>query len=287
MTEFRNLTFQAVAAARHSHQNSPSVHLSFKDLQFADPGGIAGLACWLEDRQRAGIELLLDVDPANDAFQYLQNMNLFAALGIELEERFKRHDPGKRFVRMERVDWQADTDDVTARVASCLAVNDRFVRSRLHNCLSECADNIKMHAAGTGYVIAQKYPRTKEYRLALVDFGVGIRHTLCVNPDFAESVQSDQDALEMACQRGTSGKKYMQDRNDPRHFGQGLFEVDTIATAPSCHFALHSGGASRFRNNERVHCNTAFWQGTALILHLAHDGLERAASEVSNVKGGR
>ena len=115
------------------------------------------------------------------------------------------------------------------------ATTDRLARASLRITLDEIAENVVHHADTPvgGFAAAQRWTRSNEVEIAVVDLGVGVRASLRKNPQHADVV-SDVDAIARALQpRVTSTPE--------RNAGIGLFITKLLLEANGGLLVVRSG----------------------------------------------
>jgi len=134
---------------------------------------------------------------------YLMRMDLVRVVmpDAETTEPFVRNPPlgfrpCREFVSAE--ECQAVARDLTeALVERC--ATDEVARAAIRICLDELAENVVHHAASPlgGFAAAQGWPRSRQFEIAIVDVGVGIRRSLTNNPRYAD-IEEDVTAITTA-----------------------------------------------------------------------------------------
>lgn len=241
---------------------------------FYRPIALAALAACVADRVDRGLPTLFETDdPGSNVWRYMQRIDFFGALGIELPESFERHPPDGRFAPLVRL-----RDLSTARRhADALS---EFLESQLPTLapsparmarfvMEELGANIVQHSARpqTGFGLAQAFPKVGRFELAFADRGVGFAASLQRNPELAGRIHSDAEALQIALAPGVSGV------GDPRrNMGFGLKLLSSFSDHLGADLWIASGDAVLHRRNSvgsgrmSTVLATPRWRGTWVCL---------------------
>lgn len=238
---------------------------------FLRPTGIVLLASGIARRQQAGLRtrLISDVG-AESSFQYLQRIDFFSALGVEMHETVQRHDSQGRFVTLKRITDEATAHALAETSAACLqAVLGGGPSSPLRMArfvFEELGVNIVQHseAPDTGFGVLQSLGDRIE--IAFADSGIGFLASLQKNPEFAGRVEEEAEALQLAVGKGVTGT------SAPRHnMGWGLALLQDFADRMDGDLWVASGTAVlRRRTLAGVRTTTvhpsAPWRGSWICL---------------------
>jgi anti-sigma regulatory factor (Ser/Thr protein kinase) len=221
----------------------PELTLRLPAGAFVRPTGIVLLAAGIAERQRSGLRTRIVRDPgAEDAWQYLQRIDFFAALGVSIDEDFERHDPRGRFVTLRRI-----TDERLARAlaeesADCLEARVQGVASSLLRTarfvFEELGVNVVQHsgAPDTGFGVLQSYSNRIE--IAFADRGIGFLASLQRNPELAGRIEDEAEALQLAVGKGLTGTSAPR-----KNMGWGLALLQQFADLLGGELWIASGGA--------------------------------------------
>jgi hypothetical protein len=210
-------TFITLLGLQASQANGRPLVVDMQEVAFYTPGPIAGLLVALHRWVGEGREVRLENAEFAPAFTYLQRMDFFAMCGLKLPESFRRHDGQGRFVALRRIDPKlaGDVDAVAMEIARCLfpeqADSDDPEKTGPHDlaiyAITELINNVLQHARAGGFTLAQVYPQLGLMRLAIADFGIGIRGSLAETwPDLENPAASDLDAIRLALRPKVSSK---------------------------------------------------------------------------------
>jgi anti-sigma regulatory factor (Ser/Thr protein kinase) len=178
---------------------------------FIAPAGLVVLAAGVADRKARALKTAISFAPdATDAKRYLQRIDFFAELGVQMSEDCSRHDTDGRFVPLRRI-----TDLKIARSLADQAAE--FLETQLPDLspsplrmarfvIEELGANIVQHSgrAETGFGVAQAFSKSRSLQIAFADRGVGFLRSLKDNPDLAARIDDDAIALQFALSRGIS-----------------------------------------------------------------------------------
>ncbi len=241
-----------------------------RELRLISPVGLATFASILliaarKDRFQEGFFLR----PRREHVRtYLSRMNFHSVVGVR-ERRLERphRSPRRgRFRELVEVSTADECDRVTVQLRGVLARSAGLGDVILDNvsyCLAEVLENVIQHAESptNGVACAQAYPGSHAVELAIIDSGIGVRGSLSKNPQYADLIRSDEDAVRLALQRGVTS-------NPGRNSGEGLFFVRELLSR-SGKMILQSGDVvlTVGRRGETVR-KAPWWPGTMVGLRL-------------------
>lgn len=177
--------------------------------------------------------------------RYIERMNLIRQLvGGEVAEGFTRREP-EGFRPVERFasgdDYWTMAGSLTDAVAERCRV-DKGGKSAIRVCLDEICENVVHHADTElgGFAAAQGWPRkNREFEIAIVDLGVGIRSSLTKNPDYAH-ITDDATAIATALQPRVTA-------TPERNGGIGLFVTSMLLAINGGILLVRSGTGAVFQ----------------------------------------
>lgn len=250
---------------------APDLTLILPPGTFLRPIAIVLLASGIAERQQRDWRTSLVAQAGSEnAYQYLQRIGFFAALGVSTTERFTRHEPAGRFVELRRI-----TDERIARTLAEESVD--CLRGQLTDVptsplrmarfvFEELGVNIVQHseAPATGFGVLQSFSWGLE--IAFADRGVGFLSSLQKNPEFAGRVEDDAEALQLAVGKGVTGT------SAPRHnMGMGLGLLQDFSDRLGGDLWIASGAANLRRRTvagartTTIHA-TESWRGSWICL---------------------
>ena len=188
-------------------------------------------------------------------FRYLQRIDFFNRLGIDLPEDFERHAPGTAFVALREIPLGVVTiknDEMATELAACMAGAESGDVFQLSQCaLGEVIANVKQHAERPGFACAQRFQRDEMSRIGIADCGVGLRESFrrTGSPKFREEM-NDLQALELAMAPYGSSKAHLtaSPYGETANKGLGLTMTRFMAAETYGHFFLSSGKAWWYRD---------------------------------------
>ncbi len=224
--------FNALGSYAAQVPKSESLVLDMQSVRFYTPGAIATLIATIQywqTRQQREIHLLNS--ESAPAYSYWQRMDFFAQCGLALPEIFTRRDPSGRFVSIKRISGDASgrVDAIAEEIAACLfpsqAKFDDPEKTGPYDLVvyatTELINNVLQHAHSGAFIIAQVYPKQNAVRLAIADFGIGIRGSFEeAKPPFWNAVMDDLDTIQLALKPEISSKTHVS-----RAWGMGAINA--------------------------------------------------------------
>lgn len=196
------------------------VHLDFGRVRFYIPGAIVLLVARIKKWKAEGKRVRLYDAYSCPAFAYLQRINFFFSLGLELPEDFERHASQNRFVTIEQIGGAKGkpVGSLATDVARCIAPESDTddpetsgVFDLLEYGVSELALNVVQHSDSVGFCCAQFTPKSQLVRVGISDFGRGIRESFQFfnSPHWREGM-NDREAILAALEPRVSCKTHLQ-----------------------------------------------------------------------------
>ncbi len=254
---------------------SDGVDVDWGGVTFASVSQVGALAAVQLRGKAAGRKQEVS-RPKSDAMGYLQRIDYFSSLGIDIDEQFVRHDTASRLVpiSMIRVDGgEPDPNEITAKVKTVITSHvglSKSVSDNLDLSLGEIIDNVIQHSGtdAPGVACAQYYKKHGYVEVCVADCGVGIPASMSENPAYAG--KDDDELLEMAFQRNT-GQWYGRSRigTEMVSGGMGLSFASSLVRAIGGHiWAISRGSAVHVsaRGTERL--SGLFYPGTLIVVRV-------------------
>ena len=244
--------------------NEPMV-FDFQPVSFYVPGAITALLATLQRGNDQGYVISLANVETAPAFTYLQRVDFFRHCGIDLPESFYRHDSSRRFVPLRRVDRSTteNVDSISRGIAACLfpeqAESDDPEFCAAHDLVtyatSELLLNAVQHARAPAFVMAQSYQQNDSVRIAVADYGIGIRGSFEESrPDFWNSELDDLDAVQLALKPTVSSKAHVASGwGEAVNAGVGLSILKELTLDTDGIFTLASHTAFHQTNHQARH----------------------------------
>jgi hypothetical protein len=233
----------------------PDLEVDFTRAHFYIPMAVTALLARIDyARSNGGTVKLIGLRECKN-FHYLQRIDFFNQLGIELEEDFVRHAPGTAFVPLREIPLGLVTiknDEMATELAACMAgaeAGDVFQLSQY--ALGEVIANVKQHAERPGFACAQRFQRDEMSRIGIADCGVGLRESFrrTGSPKFRQEM-NDLQVLELAMAPYGSSKAHVTASlyGETANKGLGLTMTRFMAAETYGHFFLSSGKAWWYRD---------------------------------------
>lgn len=273
------------------------VQLDFSNLRKVTPAGLTTLAATIVRWRREYRQVELCGLRECPIIEYLQRMDVLKACGVEMDEKFLRHESKGRFVPVKLVD--VDVTQLGKEMAGCLAPGGEDYEHPMaglydlsNYVITEVANNTRQHSSGLGYAAAQLTRVEGMVRIALSDNGIGILRSL-QQVEFRGSDQmNDTEAIQKALEARVSSKA-----GDPNE-GVGLTLVANLTRLARGWLAIVSGtGVVTIAGNGRIAAGTlpsgGHYQGTLVggvfpqkTTHDFADLIDRAKVEAGLLRRG-
>jgi hypothetical protein len=234
-----------------------TLDFDFTRVVFYIPAAITILIARIDHARRRGINVRFLGLKKCKSFRYLQRIDFFDQLQIELLEDFERHDQGTDMVPLREVTPGTvglRDDPVVSELAACIAnstESDCFLLSQYS--LGEIVANLKQHAGEKGFVCGQYLPKNDLVHIGIADSGIGIRESFRQTsaPHYNDAM-SDGQVLEFAMARGRSSKAHLKTAyGESANKGIGLTITRFLVSECYGIFFLASGTAWWLRNGIR------------------------------------
>lgn len=207
---------------------------------------------WLREKRK--IQLLNY--QSCEAFRYLQRIDFFEQLGIDIPEDFHRHDAAGRFLPIRQVGFSSGgLGKIATELAQCVVPgadwNDDTYKL-VQYVAGEILGNAVQHSGGVAWVSAQYFPKGGLVRVAVADNGGGILESFKGTP-LHEPEMTDEDAVRKASEPGVSSGKYrLAPYGRPHNRGLGLSVVDDLARQSLGYMQIVSMAGWRSRDMDNV-----------------------------------
>ncbi len=260
--------------------------MDFSELRRVTPAGLVALAATVFRWQRENRSVRFEGLKACSILGYLQRMDLFKTLGIELREKFSRHEAKGRFVPIRLIDHEVDK--MGTELAGCLAPGGEDYEHPMAHLyslswyiLTEIANNARQHSGGKGFVSAQVNRTEGFVRLAIADNGRGILKSFD-GFDWSKNM-TDAEAIKKALLPTVSCK------GSPTNEGVGLTLVAELVKQTKGWFLIVSGGGTvqiaPYKSFEVKDLpNAARYQGTLVVLTFAQQNVGDYAEQLHAAK---
>jgi hypothetical protein len=208
-----NLHSLLTTLARADATKEP-VHLDFSRVEFWIPAGIVATCAMLSRWREQGRDWSLAHLEKCRALQHLQNADFFERAGISLPKKLHPTESASLVEIREILPGSVRlNDDVATRLAIQIAgTTDRLddVLRFSEYAAGEILSNCRQHAMKPGFAAAHYLASTQTARLAVADYGIGVRESFrsTGSVDYDEQM-SDAEVLELAMTPWKSSKTHL------------------------------------------------------------------------------
>lgn len=246
-----NELFYFLSQAGEYDESSEPITLDFQYVRYWMPAPIVyicGIVCrWLEKGRIVACQNHQNCK----AFSYLQRMDFFVTLGIDLPETFRRHPAGSSFVEIAKITQNHTRliDELTQKLAACLAgENAEDARQLAEFTFGEIIANVQQHSLSSGFCCAQYATKHDLARIGVADAGIGILESFRWNnaPAYTANPQmSHIEALRTALRPWVSSRKHLRTGpyGDSPNRGVGLNMVQNMISESVGELIVASGDA--------------------------------------------
>ncbi len=239
--------------------------IDFSACQFVIPSATALLLARIHGLLKNKVNVSFHGHQECSIFGYLQRMNFFQLCGLNFPETFTRHISDGRFVPLQLITkGRIDTigslstkiaDCVFPELSNCTEIEKTGPYDTIEYSVSELANNVVQHSLSNGFAIAQKYPQKGIVRLAISDYGIGIRESFESNlpPDW-KSEWNDLQTIQYSLKPQISSKMHLSGGwGEPVNAGVGLSLLQELAKVTNGDFVIFSGqGFHRIRHEGTI-----------------------------------
>jgi len=214
-------------------------------LRWIEALPLAILSAYLNDdrrRNERGGRIVLP-----ERYEFLQRMDFFKTIGLEMREQFKRHEPKGRFVPVREVGMSREVQVAAADIVDTLRVGDKEAANVLRHCIGEVIDNVFVHATSptNATICAQHFPNARRTQVGIVDTGIGFRASFESSPPYRGMNLTDRDAIALGLAPYVTSKPPTADIYDSGYgrLGVGLFIVSNVLDRVGGRIQIASHGA--------------------------------------------
>ena len=216
----------------------------------------------------------LDLEYGNGNYQPISDLNLLNVL----KESRQLNKPVGELVT-----------NISEKLATVLARDDKIVKKTMTFCLREIIRNIPEHSNSlNGWYCAQYWPTKDLVELAIIDDGRGILESINSNYNYASERLTNEESIIKALQPGVSStfdnsfddEIFAGTGNVWKNSGYGLFMVSRICAKTGGSFVLASGDtAVKLSNDSKgkiiYNSNRTSIDGTAIRIQFKISGLSK------------
>ena len=262
--------------------DASEIVIDFERIKHFIPGALVATLAQVKDWRGKGKKVVFRNHRSNPVCGYLQRIDFFKQVGMELPETGKRQDATGRFVPIEEITETAGTPEkIASKMAECVSPGGYFGNEPyqlVQYAAGEIVTNCKQHAHGAGFVSAQYSPKQDFARLAIGDCGRGIRRSFEENnsPHF-RSGMDDAEAIEVALRPLVSSTTHLAHLYGVSpNKGVGLSIVRELIQESLGHMLLISGQCWWWQDGRKPPVfgrfqNDRSFQGTACALAFKRD----------------
>lgn len=214
-------------------------------LRWIEALPLAILAAYLNDHRRRSHRGGRITVPQR--YGFLQRMDFFRTIGMQIRETFQRHEPSGRFVPVREVSASREVYVASAEIVETLRVDDREPANFLRHCIGEVIDNVFVHAASPTHatICAQHFPNACLTQVGIVDTGIGFRTSFADSPTFAPMNLTDRESITLGLAPYVTSKPYAGGMYESGYgrLGVGLFIVANVLKEIGGRIQIASGNA--------------------------------------------
>ena len=241
--------------------------MDFKRIAFYTPGAVVGTLALTYAWHRQKRKLFGKNYETNPVCGYLQRIDFFKQIGLELPESGARRDESGRFMPIEKITSRhGDPAEIGSRMAECVAPGGHLGNDAYQLAQYSCAEivtNCKQHANGVGFVSAQYTPFRDFARIAIADCGIGILKSFEENrPPHFWSGMTDAQAINKALEALVSSKNHLPHMyGSSPNKGVGLSMIRHLMQQSQGYLILISGDTWLFQDGNKPARLTEFPDG--------------------------
>lgn len=245
--------------------------LDMTSVAFCSPTGITILAAALEHLFGRGTLTGGEIWMPRGRLlnQYLQRMNFFKELKVNMPEAFQRRE-AKGFHPVTHVREEEESPASTRALAAAVQEHadlDETSLGALKSCLNEIVENVFYHAESPidALVCAQAYKKKQRAELVIADTGRGIRAALAQDPKYREQATTDCAAIRLALEKNVT-------TTDDVKRGIGLWVASEVIRLNGGELLIlsHEGGLEVGADGTRD-VTDHYWPGTLVVVEFRTD----------------
>ena len=247
-----------------------AIHLDLRRVTFIMPSAITLLTTAVIRLRQEGFTVQISRPDRDKADAYLNRIDFYELLGMDVNYPWRRHSPDGRFREVVQVQTEREGDEVVREVMAILDRNVEGVSGiydAAYHAFLEIVNNVFHHAHSPTHAIlcAQSYPWLRRVELSVVDSGRGIPASLGDNPELEARFTTAAEAIELAVQPRVTGRP---DHNT----GEGLFfSLEFIKENRGEACICSQDGALRARDGAVWTEPVCYWPGTLVAMSFRTD----------------
>ena len=261
-------------------EGQPSIVIDIAHVKFLTPAAIVSILARCSRWSKEGRKIFLDGSESCKNLGYLQRIDFLKHLGVEIPEKFVRHEAADRFVPVRTLSFASgDVDRIASEITRCTLPNthpEDDVYRLLQYAAGELLSNAKYHSGGRAFVSAQFFPARNLVRIAVADDGIGIRGSF-INTSRESEADTADNAIRLALQPQVSSALLRPNPNPyagRNHRGVGLSITRILAKEALGQLSIttEDGWFDELRGEEQAHtCQPVFFPGTLIAVSLNRD----------------
>lgn len=229
--------------------------VDIEKLTFIEVGPLGFLVSRIYQWRNQGKEVSIKYNKC-ECLTYLQRIDFFKMLSIDVPESFNRHNSQGKFHPLAVISNQKSSlaDDISEEVAQAVLGDsstetgftdqppEEGAFEALAYSVSELVKNIQQHSMGDGGVVAQYYQKRDIAKLAIFDNGIGIWESFVRSQSMhTNKIKNDIDAIKLALKGEVSSKLGATGLSPQSAYG-GLPENAGVGLTFLTELAKKSGG---------------------------------------------
>jgi hypothetical protein len=275
-----------------------TICLNITNLNYIEIGPLSLLRGVIASWNDEGKTLIVNLDSSREVTSYLQRMDFFKSIHIDIAEKFMRHPSEARFVVFTEINSASSqsTEDLSERMATCItgeSDDDEVVFTDqppvagyfegIAYSVSELIKNVQQHSCGVGHIVAQHYRSTGLTQIAIVDNGIGIKESFFRSSSpVSAQIDSDLDAIKLALEAEVSSKTHSVGVGGIENAGVGLTFLTEIARNAKGHFQVVSGNGFVSMDRELDLANV--FNGTFVCITFDRNSLATFGNLLENAR---
>ena len=297
---YNSINIKRLLIDLHSVAYGDEINLNFQGLKFCEIGPLAILMSTIKGWQNKGKQVNILGDHFL-CYRYLQRIDFFKSLGIDIKENFTRRASGGQFCTFTSIKGQDSglASKLADEIAQIIAYpqeevfeftdqphQEDYFESIAYS-VSELVKNVQQHSKGSGYITAQYYKSLDKVKIAIFDDGIGVKESFNSNSNRSTSkIHNDIEALRTALLPQVSSKLNNQrsawsDGTD-ENAGVGLTLLTEIAVESGGEYYLISGNG--FISSSEDYVFDFQVKGTFVHLEFNRQALENFNVLLENAK---
>lgn len=180
------------------------VCFDFQQVAYYIPAAIVSVVAMVNELHVQDVRCSFVNHKDCEAFRYLQRIDLFSEMGLDLPEDFFRRSGSRDFVPVEKIN-SATKPELASSLGECIDPAGGPAKQVIEFSAGECILNCRQHSRAIGYVSAQYAAKSDFARIGVADCGRGIRGSFRDNRSkFYREGMTDAEAIALAIRPNVS-----------------------------------------------------------------------------------